>query len=153
MSNGAGTDTVENKLRFERLSYINQQKISLCNRSFSIFGTFHSITTAIVGAAVLIFVGWSPLHVDREMARIGILALILLQFLVLAFSLFSLVAGICAWQGYKTEERDIANALGQPPQGRAPKIWSWFETYMAIFIFIVSVALMLSALAVLLPRI
>jgi uncharacterized iron-regulated membrane protein len=128
----------------ERYKYILQQLHSVNENVFRFFTIFQTLVTAIVTAALALFVGFSTWGIQPHTARIGIQGLLVLLTLVAAFAMMLIIAGAFSWWDYRREEcemttRYVSSSLRKPPALR--NFYRWYETYIVLFILATTVVL------------
>jgi heme/copper-type cytochrome/quinol oxidase subunit 2 len=134
-SNNADT-TKDNNYIIERYKYILSQ-IHTINENVSKYLTlFQTLTTAIVGGGITVFLNWKKMDVAPELAVAAINGLTILLWLLTAFVFISITVGILSWIDYRNEEVDLLEKTNTPELRQRPKLinfWRWYETYILVF--------------------
>jgi hypothetical protein len=153
----AMTDPVADRAQpfeIERYKYLLQQLHTVNENVYRFLAIYQTLATVLVGAALTLFVRYDDWNVDREIARIGVVGLLLLITVIAAFTILLIVVGVLTWLDYRREECELTDVAVRPGFRRPPdprNFWRWYETYVVIFI-LASVAVMwLGAAVVLLP--
>lgn len=128
-----------NTYKIERYKFILQELRALNDNVHKFLTLFQTLTTAIIGAGVGVFVSWQKLSISAEIAAVGIRSLLGLLLILAIFVIVSLLATIFSWMDYRKEEVALLNeTIGsghrQPPTFR--NFWRWQETYLILFTFI-----------------
>jgi uncharacterized membrane protein YidH (DUF202 family) len=138
----------------ERYKYLLQQLHTVNENVYRFLGIYQTLATVLVGGALTLFVRYDDWHIDKEIARIGIVALLLLVTVIAAFTVLLIVVGALNWLDYRREECELTDTAVRAGFRRPPdpkNFWRWYETYIVLFI-VVSVGFMwLGAGIVLLP--
>ncbi|MET8454994.1 hypothetical protein [Streptomyces parvulus] len=135
---------VRKEFALERYRYILQQIHAVNENVYRFLAIYQTLATALVGAAVALFVGYRKWEVAPSTARGGVISLLVLATVVAAFTCMLIVVGALAWLDYRNEECDITDevvGLGFRARPRSGNLLRWYETYVLLFI-IVSVILM-----------
>jgi hypothetical protein len=134
-SNNADT-TKDNNYIIERYKYILSQ-IHTINENVSKYLTlFQTLTTAIVGGGITVFLNWKKMDVAPELAVAAINGLTILLWLLTAFVFISITVGILSWIDYRNEEVDLLEKTNTPELRQRHKLinfWRWYETYILVF--------------------
>jgi hypothetical protein len=145
--------SAQNELALERYRYILQQIHSINENSYRFLAIYQTLATALVGAALALFVGYQKWGVAPATARGGVVGLLVLTTMVAAFTVTLIVVGAFAWLDYRNEECDITDEMVRPGFRKRPRpgnLLRWYETYLVLFVsFSVVVMWMLAALFVL----
>jgi len=124
----------------ERYKYILQQIHALNQSVPSYLTLFQTLTTAIIGAGVAVFVSWQGLNISAELAVVGIRGLLGLLTILALFVVTSLIAGLFSWFDYRNEEVDLLSEVGLSELRSRPRVrnfWRWYEFYLILFIVVV----------------
>src|ERR1051325_1463710 len=90
--------------KLERYKYILQQLHSLNENHHKYLTLFQTLSAAVMGAGVGLFVGWRELKVDATTVRLSLRGLFGL-FVILVLLLFvNLLVSVFAWIDYRKEE-------------------------------------------------
>ncbi|MBL1241431.1 MAG: hypothetical protein COB13_006250 [OCS116 cluster bacterium] len=125
----------------ERYKYILQEIAALNARTPKYLLLFQSLTTAIFGGGVAVFLGWKNLNISFEIAQIGIEGLLWLFTILAFFVIVSIVVGMVAWMDYRQEEVELLEMVVKIDFRKAPKwrnFWRWSETYLILIIIFVT---------------
>ncbi|MFE2600009.1 hypothetical protein ACFXCZ_26560 [Streptomyces sp. NPDC059396] len=128
----------------ERYRYILQQINAVNENVYRFLAIYQTLATTLVGAALALFVGYRNWGVAAEVARGGVVGLLVLATVVAAFTVVLVVVGALAWLDYRNEECDITDAVVGPGFRERPRprnLLRWYETYVLVFI-LVSVVVM-----------
>lgn len=142
----------QDALVVERYRYILDQKRALNDRSFNILALFQALSTTIVGAVITIGFSWQKLEIEAGTARASVIALLAIHFLIAAYALMSLISGVVTWLDYKLEENRLLNDGVAGPNARMSHPWTWFETYMIIFVLLVTAIFYVFAIGFILKK-
>jgi hypothetical protein len=138
----------------ERYKFILQQLHTVNENVYRFLAIYQTLATVLVGAALVLFVRYDEWRIERNVAQIGIVAILLLVTVIAAFTVLLIVIGVFTWLDYRREECELTEVAVRPGYRRAPDLrnfWRWYETYIVLFI-LGSVSFMwLGAGAVLLP--
>ena len=124
----------------ERYKYILSQIQHLNEGIHKYLSLFQTLTTAIVGGGVALFVKWKEIGISPEIARTAMNSLLWLLITLALFLVFSIVSGMFSWFDYRKEEVELLNRVVGQGFRKAPKLknaWRWYETYVLIFIIVV----------------
>ena len=127
--------SVGGEYRLERYRYILRQIEFLNASTFRALTLYQGLASAIVGAAVALFVGWREAGADAETARMALRALVGLLGLVTAFVVATLLIGVASWVDARGEEVDLLNAKVLPGYRRRPWLraaWRWYKTVIVV---------------------
>ncbi|WP_287604999.1 hypothetical protein [Thiothrix sp.] len=126
----------DNSYTIERYKYILNQ-ISTINENVSKYLTlFQTLTTAIVGGGITVFLNWKKMDVAPELAIASINGLTILLWILTAFVFISITVGILSWVDYRNEEVDLLEKTNNPEFRQRPRLinfWRWYETYILVF--------------------
>lgn len=125
------------EFKLERYKYILQQINFLNENLYKYLALFQTLTTAIVGGGIAVFVSWKELKIDAATARASIHGLVGLLVLLTLFVTISIIVGVTSWFDYRRDEvklldEVIAPGYRQPP--RFQNLWRWHETYFIAFL-------------------
>ena len=138
----------------ERYKYILQQLHTVNENVYRFLAIYQTLATLLVGAALTLFVRYDEWKIERPVAEIGIVSLLLLVTATAAFTVLLIVVGVFNWRDYRVEECKLTAEAIRPGYREPPKwgnLWRWYETYIVLFI-IGSVGFMwLGTVFVLLP--
>ena len=126
--------------KLERYKFILQEIHSLNENNHTHLNLFQTLTTAIIGGGVAIFVSWKNLDIEAALAIIGIRGLLGLLVILTLFMVFSIIAGIFSWVDYREEEVELLSKAVHPEFRKSPTLknfWRWQETYLIVFVVIV----------------
>jgi hypothetical protein len=140
----------------ERYKYILQQLHTVNENVYRFLAIYQTIATVLVGAALTLFVRYEDWHIRPEVARIGIVAILLLLTVVAGFTVLLIVVGVLNWLDYRREECELTEVAVRPGFRHPPRttnFWRWYETWMVAFIVGSLVFLWLGTVAVVLPAI
>jgi hypothetical protein len=152
----ATSSTEASSIVVERYKYILQQ-IRTTNENVARFLAIYQTTiTALVAAALALFVNYPTWKIAPDLARTGLRGLLLLATAVAAFTILMIVVGALSWLEYRKEECELTqkylpSSFRRPPQMR--NFYRWYETYVLLFVICSTVALWILADAILFPRI
>ena len=102
--------TTADDFRLERLKHVLSQQRFLNEHSHKYVTIFQTTATAIVLAAVAVFMSWKSLAISLEVANAAIRALEILLLFVGAFVVLVVITNIASWWDYRKEEADLLNA-------------------------------------------
>lgn len=126
--------------RLERLKHILSQQKFLNEHSHKYLTIFQTTITAIVIAAVAVFMSWKSLSISLEIAKASLRALELLLVTVGVFVVLVVVTNIASWWDYRKEETQLLNAVVGNEFRTSPSLkgaWRWFETWLFILVVLV----------------
>jgi hypothetical protein len=146
----------EQAFEIERYKFILHQLHTVNENVYRFVAIYQTIATVLVGAMLALFVKYDDWGVRPGMARIGVVALLLLVTVVAAFTVLLIVVGVFNWLDYRREECELTetavrSGFRRPPDPR--NFWRWYETYIVGFILASLGLLWLGSLAVLVPAI
>ncbi|MEU8084183.1 hypothetical protein AB0B57_11265 [Micromonospora sp. NPDC049101] len=138
------SEAVQVQFQLERYRYILQQ-IQAANENVHRFlGIYQTLATALIGAALAIFVRYTDWGITSETARASILALMWLVTVIAAFTVLVVIVGVLTWLDYRQEECQLLSEVLHPEFRAPPRLrnfYRWYETYIVAFIA-VTVAMM-----------
>ncbi|MEU8421788.1 hypothetical protein AB0C15_13030 [Micromonospora sp. NPDC048835] len=150
------SEAVQAQFHLERYRYILQQ-IQAANENVHRFlSIYQTLATALIGAALAIFVGYSDWGVTAGTARAGILALMWLVTIIAAFTILVVIVGVLTWLDYRKEECQLLSEVLHPEFRSPPKIrnfYRWYETYIVAFIAVTIAAMWWCATKLIIPSI
>lgn len=140
----------------ERYKYILQQINSVNENVYRFLAIFQTLVTAIVTAALVLFVSYSKWKIAPATAQTGIQAALILVTVIACFTVLLIVIGVVSWFDYRCEECDLtakyfAADFRSRPQAR--NFYRWYETYILLFVLAVTVLLWVLGESFLIPRI
>ena len=140
----------------ERYKYILQQINSVNENVYRFLAIFQTLVTAIVTAALILFVSYSKWRIAPVTAQTGIQAALMLVTVIACFTVLLIVIGVVSWFDYRCEECDLtakyfAADFRSRPQAR--NFYRWYETYILLFVLAVTVLLWVLGESFLIPRI
>ena len=140
----------------ERYKYLLQQLHTVNENVYRFLAIYQTLATVLLGAALTLFVRYDDWKIEPEIARIGIVSILLLVTVIAAFTVLLIVVGALNWLDYRREECELTEEAVRPGFRRPPdprNFWRWYETYIVAFI-VGSVGFMwLGAAVVLLPAV
>ena len=145
-----------NDFKLERYKYILQQIHSLNENIHKYLTLFQTLTTAIIGGGVAVFVSWQQLNISADVAKITIQGLLGLLVILTLFVIISIVVGILSWFDYRKEEVELLNEAVRSGFRKSPKasnIWRWYETYIVLFIIVIVIVIYLFVQGQIIPLI
>lgn len=130
----------KNDFKLERYKFILQQLNSLNEGTHKYITLFQTLTTAILGVGIAIFMAWRELKIDASTAQLGIRAILGLFTIMTLFVVFSIIFNAFSWMDYRNEEvkllsKEVKENFRQLPSWK--NAWRWNETYFAIFLLII----------------
>ena len=128
------------EFKLERYKYILQQLHSLNENHHKYLTLFQTLSAAVLGAGVALFVAWRELKIEAQTARVGLRGLFGLFVLLVLFLIVSLVVSVVSWIDYRKEEVDLLNAEVGHGFRKLPDIgnfWRWPEFYLLISLVVV----------------
>ncbi|MER5403644.1 hypothetical protein [Streptomyces sp. NPDC002769] len=138
------TRALREQFALERYRYILQQIQAVNENAHRFLAIYQTLATTLVGAALVLFVGYRKWGVAPDVARSGVIGLLALTTMVAAFTATLIAVGAFAWLDYRNEECDIADEMvgsGFRNRPRPGNLLRWYETYLLLFI-VFSVMLM-----------
>lgn len=142
------------QLVIERYRYILRQVELLNESSHRFLRIYQTLATALVGAALALYVGYDGWGISPTTARVGIIGLFGLVTLVAMFTGATIIAGILSWIDYRNEECDLLDRFLEPGFRSRPDLRNlprWYEVYVVAFIALSILVLWILALVVVLP--
>lgn len=146
--------TAAHEFALERYKYILQQIHTVNENLYRFLAIYQTIATALVGAALALFVGYRQWGLADSTARDGVIGLLLLTTVVAVFTCVLIVIGGLAWIDYRNEECDLTDSAVRPGFRARPRTRNylrWYETYVLLFILLSIVVMWLLAGLLLLP--
>ncbi|MFJ8928032.1 MULTISPECIES: hypothetical protein [unclassified Streptomyces] len=128
---------VRKDFALERYRYILQQIHAANENVYRFLAIYQTLATALVGAAIALFVGYRKWDVAPSTARSGVISLLVLTTVVAFFTCMLIVVGALAWLDYRNEECDITDEFvghGFRARPRSGNLLRWYETYVLLFI-------------------
>jgi hypothetical protein len=147
---------VPSELTLERYKYILQQIHTVNENLYRFLALYQTLATALVGAALALFVGYRRWGIAASTARIGVVGLLILTTVVAAFTMTLIAVGAFAWLDYRNEECDLTDQavrVGFRARPSTRNFFRWYETYVMLFIFVSVVVMWLFGIALLLPAV
>ncbi|MGZ3116661.1 hypothetical protein [Streptomyces sp. H62] len=150
------TDTaaIRNEFALERYRYVLQQIQATNENAHRFLAIYQTLATALVAAALALFVGHRKWEVAADTARGGVIGLLTLTTVVAAFTGTLIVVGALAWLDYRNEECDITDEFVGPDFRKRPRpgnFLRWYETYVVLFILVSVITMWVLAASFLLP--
>ncbi|MFE0249355.1 hypothetical protein ACFWZ0_33785 [[Kitasatospora] papulosa] len=146
----------QTEFALERYRYILQQIHAVNENAHRFLAIYQTLATALVGAALALFVGYRNWKVPPGTAQSGIIGLLILATMVAAFTATLIIVGAISWLDYRNEECDITDEMvkvGFRQRPRSRNLFRWYETYVLLFI-LVSIVIMWTLVAlVVLPAV
>lgn len=87
----------------ERYKYILQQINSVNENVYRFLAIFQTLVTAIVTAALVLFVSYSKWKIASATAQTGIQAALILVTVIACFTVLLIVIGVVSWFDYRYE--------------------------------------------------
>jgi hypothetical protein len=140
----------------ERYKYILNQIHVVNENVYRFFAIFQALATAMVTAALGLFVGYSKWGISAETARIGVRGGLVLTTAVAAFTVLMVVIGILSWLDYRREECELTEkyfVAGFRTVPRVRNFYRWYETYIVLFIVSITAVLWILGESILVARI
>lgn len=148
------TASVRNEFALERYRYILQQIHAVNENAYRFLALYQTLATALVSAALALFIGYRKWGVAPETARGGVIGLLTLATVVAAFTGILIGVGAMNWLDYRNEECDITDEIVGPGFRKRPRpgnFLRWYETYVLLFILVSVITMWLIAALFLLP--
>ncbi|MGY5047437.1 hypothetical protein ACWDE0_17630 [Streptomyces sp. 900105755] len=145
---------IRNEFALERYRYILQQIHTVNENAYRFLALYQTLATALVSAALALFVGYRKWDLAPATARGGVIGLLALVTVVAAFTSTLIVVGALNWLDYRNEECDITDEVVGPGFRTRPRpgnFLRWYETYLLLFILVSVIAMWLIAAFFLLP--
>ncbi|WDV53100.1 hypothetical protein PV963_23400 [Streptomyces coeruleorubidus] len=111
--------TVRNEFALERYRYVLQQIHAVNENAHRFLAIYQTLATALVTAALALFVGYRKWELAAATARGGVIGLLTLATVVAAFTGTLIVVGALAWLDYRNEECDITDEVVGPASASA----------------------------------
>ncbi|MEV0910123.1 hypothetical protein [Streptomyces hokutonensis] len=146
--------SVRNEFALERYRYILQQIHAVNENAHRFLALYQTLATALVSAALALFVGYREWSVPPSTARGGVIGLLTLVTMVAAFTSTLIVVGALAWLDFRNEECDITDEMVGPGFRKRPRpgnFLRWYETYVLLFILVSVITMWVLAAFLLLP--
>ncbi|MFB9541690.1 MULTISPECIES: hypothetical protein [Streptomyces] len=146
--------TVRNDFALERYRYVLQQIHAVNENAHRFLAIYQTLATALVTAALALFVGYRKWDLAPATARGGVIGLLTLATMVAAFTGTLIVVGALAWLDYRNEECDITDEVVGPGFRKRPRpgnFLRWYETYVLLFILVSVITMWVLAALFLLP--
>jgi hypothetical protein len=148
------TASVHNEFALERYRYILQQIHAVNENAYRFLALYQTLATALVSAALALFVGYRKWDLAPATARGGVIGVLALVTVVAAFTGTLIVVGAMNWLDYRNEECDITDEIVGPGFRKRPRpgnFLRWYETYVLLFIVVSVITMWLIAAFFLLP--
>ncbi|MEW2808545.1 hypothetical protein AB0929_15775 [Streptomyces massasporeus] len=148
------TVTVRNEFALERYRYVLQQIHAVNENAHRFLAIYQTLATALVTAALALFVGYRKWDLAAATARGGVIGLLALVTMVAAFTGTLIVVGALAWLDYRHEECDITDEVVGPGFRKRPRpgnLLRWYETYVLLFILVSVITMWVLVASFLLP--
>ncbi|MFF4208762.1 hypothetical protein ACFYZE_05160 [Streptomyces sp. NPDC001796] len=145
---------VRNEFALERYRYVLQQIHAVNENAHRFLAIYQTLATALVSAALALFVGYRKWGLAPATARGGLVGLLTLTSVVAAFTGTLIVVGALAWLDYRNEECDITDTVVGPGFRKRPRpgnFLRWYETYVLLFIVVSVITMWVLAALFLLP--
>ncbi|MDN3268176.1 hypothetical protein [Streptomyces sp. MA15] len=142
--------TARTEFALERYRYILQQINAVNENAHRFLAIYQTLATALVSATLVLFVGYRKWGLAPDIARSGVIGLLILVTVVAAFTSTLIAVGALAWIDYRNEECDITDEFVGPDFRKRPRpgnLLRWYETYVLLFI-LTSVGIMWALAAV-----
>jgi hypothetical protein len=140
----------------ERYKYILQQINSVNENVYRFLAIFQTLVTAIVTAALVLFVSYSKWKISPATARTGVQAALILVTVIACFTILLVVIGVASWFDYRCEECDLTAKYFEADFRSRPRFrnfYRWYETYILLFVLAVTILLWVLGESFLIPRI
>jgi hypothetical protein len=137
------TATIRNEFALERYRYVLQQIQTVNENAHRFLAIYQTLATALVAAALALFVGYRKWELAAATARGGVIGLLTL-----------VVVGALAWLDYRNEECDITEEIVGPGFRKRPcpgNFLRWYETYVVFFMLVSVITMWVLAALFLLP--
>jgi hypothetical protein len=121
----------------ERYKYILQQIHAINENVYRFLALFQTLATALVAAALGLFVTRDKWGITRDVAHGGVIGLLLLVTASAAFTIVFIIVGVASWIDYRREECELADRFFLPGFRTSPRLRNclrWYETYIVLFI-------------------
>nr|WP_282547626.1 hypothetical protein [Streptomyces rochei] len=146
--------TIRNEFALERYRYLLQQIQTVNENAHRFLAIYQTLATALVTAALALFVGYRKWELAASTARGGVIGLLTLATVVAAFTGTLIVVGALTWLDYRNEECDITDEIVGPGFRTRPRpgnFFRWYETYVVLFILVSVITMWVLAAVFLLP--
>ncbi|MFE0208159.1 hypothetical protein [Streptomyces sp. NPDC058985] len=148
------TAAIRHEFALERYRYVLQQIQAVNENAHRFLALYQTLATALVTAALALFVGYRKWELTAATARGGVIGLLTLATVVAAFTSTLIVVGALAWLDYRNEECDITDEIVGPDFRKRPRpgnFLRWYETYVVLFILVSVITMWVLAALFLLP--
>lgn len=145
---------VEKDFGLERYKFILQQIQSLDENVYRFLTIYQTLTSALVGGGLALFVGYRKWGIKTGTARSGMIGMMWLITLIAAFTVLLIIAGILNWLDYRREECELTDTVVRKGFRKAPQshnFMRWHETHIILFIIGSVVFLWIFVLTYILP--
>lgn len=145
---------IRSELTLERYKYILRQIHTVNENLYRFLAIYQTLATTLVGAMLVLFVGYRGWHIPAETARTGVVGLLTLITVIAAFTVILIVIGVLTWLDYRNEESDLTDKtvfVGFRTRPRPRNLYRWYETYVVAFIIASITVMWLLAGLLLLP--
>lgn len=152
---GSSPSSTRNDFALERYRFILQQIQAVNENAHRFLAIYQTLATSLVGAALALYVGYRRWGISADVARGGVIGLLILATLVAGFTITLITVGALAWLDYRNEECDITDEIvgvGFRKRPRASNLLRWYETYVLLFIFTSIITMWILASFLLLPK-
>jgi hypothetical protein len=105
---------------------------------FRFLAIYQTLISALVAGQVLLFVNRQHWSLGASTARVGLVAILVLETLAGVFASLMIIIGVWNWIDYRSEECDISDAVLGRSFRQRPSLsnwYRWYETYLIVFIF------------------
>ena len=140
----------------ERYKYILQQIHQVNENVYRFLAIYQTIVTALTTAAIVLFVNYPTWNIAPGLARTGVYALVLLATAVAAFTVMMIAVGVMSWIDYRKEECELVQVYLPASFRQLPRLrnfYRWYETYITLFVIVLTILLWVAADKILFPRI
>lgn len=137
-------NNTQHDFELERYKYILTEIRALNENLHKYLTLFQSLVTILVGSGVYIFFSFQKKEIAAAHARVGLEGVKYLLLISAAFILLSMISGILAWRDYRKEESELLDKVVAKGFRKMPtfkNFWRWYETWMIVFIFFVTLFL------------
>lgn len=139
----------------ERYKFILQQ-IGATNESVHRYASiFQAIATAVTSAIVALYVGYSSWEIDPDVARRGVIGLLVVLAVAALFTSALITSGILSWLDYRVEECELTATYHSAGFRNPPNLRNavrWTETYFILFILASTITLWVLCFSFLFPQ-
>jgi lysylphosphatidylglycerol synthetase-like protein (DUF2156 family) len=145
---------VPSEFTLERYKYILQQIHTVNENLYRFLAIYQTLATALVSAAIALFVGYRKWGIAASSARVGVVGLLIAATVVAIFTVILIVVGALAWLDYRKEECDLTDKaiyVGFRARPQSRNLLRWYETYVLLFILVSIIVMWLLCGVVLLP--